>query len=165
MNRRVGWLIAAGLFLALAPAIHAKTMYARTSTEVRSDKTLSAQVVARLNQGDAVAVLEQSGQHYRVSAGGKEGWVYFNKLADEKPEDITEALASASGSGMELTETQAGGALRGLSPAAEKYAASATDIPKWARQAVEDMQARRPAPKDLNEFARAGRLGEYGESQ
>ena len=68
--------------------------------------------------------------------------------------DLTEYL--------ELTEIEAGGALRGLSPMAKKYAEN-EDVPAWALKAVEDMQGLKLSEKELDAFAREGGLGEYGE--
>ncbi|MBS3761913.1 MAG: SH3 domain-containing protein [Planctomycetes bacterium] len=156
----VSWLIG----LPAIPA-QARTMYTRTAAELRGGTSLGASVVVRLEQGAAVEVLERSGDYYRVSAGAEEGWIYFNKLAEEKPEDIEAILSGgASGEGVELAELEAGGALRGLSPAAEKYADSA-EIPDWAVQAVEEMQARKVGPEEIEKFAREGRLGEYGQEK
>jgi len=139
-------------------------MYARTSATVRADKTLSAPVVATLKQGDAVTVKAKEGTHYRVSVGGKEGWIYYNKLAEHKPEDVAALLSAGPTRPIVLTELEAGGALRGLSPMAENYAKSA-DIPQWAVQAVENMQGLGITAQDLDSFAREGGLGEYGEGR
>lgn len=157
--------VAAVLTLVAASAVVAETMYARTSAVVRADKGLSAPVVAELNQGDAVDVLEKDGFHYRVSAVGKEGWLYYNKLAEQKPEDVAALLGADPARPIELAEMEAGGALRGLSPLAEEYAKRAKNIPKWAARAVDQMQGLKITRKDLEAFAREGRLGEYGEGQ
>ncbi len=164
--RRSGVLLASTLlFLVSSPALAAETMYARTSARVRADRTLSAAVVARLEQGDAVTVLGRSGRHYRVVFAGRGGWVYYNTRAEEKPEDIASLLAAGPATaGMELTELAAGGALRGLSPATQSYARGA-NVPHWAIQAVEQMQSLRIAPQELDAFAREGGLGEYGEGR
>jgi uncharacterized protein YgiM (DUF1202 family) len=155
----VAVLIACGSVLA------APTMYARMRTEVRQSRSFGAEVVTRLKQGDAVRVVEKSERHYRVSVGGREGWIYYNKLTSEKPEDIAALLGSApSTAGMDLSEMEAGGALRGLSPAAEQYAL-AEKIPDWAVQAVERMHEMKATPDELDAFARSGGLGEYMEVQ
>jgi hypothetical protein len=165
MNRRNALLLAAVIFLVGAPRLRAEVMYARTTTQVRSDRSLSSDVVITLRQGDAVNVLEQQGKHYRVRVGNREGWVYYNKLAKEMPEDVATLLAVRSGAdGVRLTETEAGGALRGLAPTATKYAEGA-QAPQWAVRCVEEMQEMRVTPKELDAFAREGRLGEYGEEK
>ena len=69
-----GLLLPAGvlaLMIAVAPA-SAERMYARAAATVRSGRALSADVVTRLRQGDAVETLERSGRHYR-SPGRKPG--------------------------------------------------------------------------------------------
>jgi hypothetical protein len=159
------WIpLAVILALLVSSVVLAETMYARTSATVREGKTLGSPVVARLGQGDAVDVKRKSGRHYEVSVGGKAGWVYYNKLTSEKPEDVAALLSRSTSQPIELTDVEAGGALRGLSPMAEDYAKS-SDIPGWARGAVEDMQGLSIAAEELEAFAREGRLGEYGEGE
>jgi uncharacterized protein YgiM (DUF1202 family) len=132
-------------------------------TEVRDGRSFAAAVVTRLEQGDPVQILGRTGRHYKVAVDGRSGWIYYNKLTEEKPEDISALLGSGpSTAGMDLDEMEAGGALRGLSPAAEKYA-MAEDIPRWAVEAVERMQKLKTTPEDLESFARQGKLGEYME--
>ncbi len=163
--RRARFPLVIAALIAVASAGFAETMYARSSTEVRAARALSAAVVARLKQGDAVTVVERVRRHYKVSVGGKVGWIYYNKLAKQKPENVAALLAGGPTAGaIELTELQAGGALRGLSPMAEKYAEGA-NLPDWTLQAVEDMQSRKITDTELDDFSREGRLGEYGEGQ
>jgi hypothetical protein len=140
-------------------------MYARTTTLVRDGTDLNAQAVTELKQGQAAEVLERGDRHYRVSAGGKTGWVYYNKLTDKRPEDVASALAgSPETQGITLAELKTGGAMRGLSPTGQDYA-QAANIPQWARDAVDGMRARNVTAKELDAFARAGPLGEYSEGQ
>lgn len=162
--RRGTWLGLAALVLALGalPAL-AEVMYARFSTPVRSARSLGAAALGTLEQGEAVQVVARDGRYYRLLYGGKTGWVYFNKLASDKPEDVASALGGGLATGgFELTELEAGGALRGLSPMAESYARTA-EVPQWAVQAVEQMQQRGISPAELEDFQKEGRLGEYGE--
>ena len=151
------------LFLLGAAAAYGATMYARSSAVVRSERKLGAEVVARLRQGDAVETLGQQGRYYKVLVDGKTGWIYFNKLADDKPEDVASLLGSGAGAGaIDLTELEAGGALRGLTPMAENYI-KASQLPQWVVKALESMQSLKIEQRDLEEFQREGRLGEYGE--
>ena len=147
-----------------ASAALAETMYARTSVSVRAGRTLSSPVVAGLKQGDRVEVRGKEGRHYKVLVGGKEGWVYYNKLAEKRPEDVAALLGAEPGRPMTLTELEAGGALRGLSPMAEDYAKGA-NMPEWVTGAVEQMQELTISAEELDAFAREGRLGEYGEGE
>jgi hypothetical protein len=155
-------LVLAGLALTALPA-RAETMYARVSTPVRADRSLSAATVGTLAQGEAVETVRQEGNYYLVSYKAQQGWVYFNKLTGQKPEDVASLLGGpATGQGIQLTELNAGGALRGLSPMAENYART-SNVPDWAVKAVEAMQGRAVSSKALEDFQREGRLGEYGE--
>lgn len=147
----------------LAVSALGATMYARISAPVRAGTGLSADTLGRLRQGEAVETAAREGRYYRVRYQGKAGYVYYNKLADQKPEDVSSLLSSGPGTeGIELSELEAGGALRGLSPMAQNYV-EASDVPEWAVQAVEDMQGRAVSAQTLEQFQRAGGLGEYGE--
>jgi len=157
----IGFVMLA-LALTALPVL-AGTMYARFSTPVRAERSLGAATLGTLKQGEAVEKLDRAGNYYKVSYKGRTGWVYYNKLTHDKPEDVASLLGGlGTGGGITLTELEAGGALRGLSPMAEDYAAS-RDVPKWAIQAVEDMQARTVSPEEMDRFEREGGLGEYGE--
>ena len=161
--RHMRWLWAIAFLLALAalPAL-GRTMYARFSAPVRSDRSLSAGTLGTLRQGEAVEAVGRQGGYFQVSYRGATGWVYYNKLANEKPEDVAALLGGGTaGAGIELAELEAGGALRGLSPMAENYV-KASDVPSWAADAVESMQARAVSSGDLDQFQKEGKLGEYG---
>ncbi len=150
--------------LAALPALgQVQTMYARFTTPVRSGMALSSTTVGTLQQGQAVQVDGRDGNYFKVTIDGQPGYVYYNKLDNKKPEDVATLLAAAPASqGLQLTEMEAGGALRGLSPMAEDYATSAK-IPQWAKDAVEQMQARQVTLQEMDAFQRAGGLGEYGQ--
>jgi hypothetical protein len=149
------------LLLALAGAAAAEKMYARASAPVRAGSGLDSATLGTLAQGERVFVTGRAGGYYQVDYRGQTGYVYANRLGKQKPEDVA-ALFSGDlgGQGIELTELEAGGALRGLSPMAESYA-SAADVPAWAVQAVEEMQDRGISPADLERFQKEGGLGEY----
>ena len=160
MFRRRPVVLVMLLALTAAPAL-AETMYARYSTPVRAGRTLGSATLGTLAQGQAVQVVGRDGRYFRTVYAGTTGWVYYNKLADTKPEDVSAALGGdLSPGGLELTELESGGALRGLSPMAENYA-EAAEIPKWAVDAVEQMQERGVTARELDDFEREGGLGEY----
>ncbi|MCK4282804.1 MAG: SH3 domain-containing protein [Candidatus Brocadiae bacterium] len=142
----------------------AETMYARFSAPVRSERTLRAATLGTLEQGEPVEVASKVGRYFKVSYKGGTGWVYFNKLSTEKPEDVAALLGGGFGTeGILLTDQEAGGALRGLSRMTEDYAARSSEIPQWTLRAVEQMQARRVSGQELELFQKEGKLGEYGE--
>ncbi len=152
------------LLAALAAPAWGETMYARASTPVRSAAGLTGTTVATLQQGQAVTVRGREGSYYRIAFPGGSGYVFHNRLSADRPEDIAGLLSRRPAArGLELSELEAGGALRGLSPMAENYAA-AEDLPEWAVEAVRSMQERAVTPQELEEFQREGRLGEYGEA-
>jgi uncharacterized protein YgiM (DUF1202 family) len=148
--------------LTALPAL-GQTMYARFMTPVRTGRALSSPTIGTLQQGEAVEVTGKEDNYLKVLYQGQPGYVYYNKLDTQKPEDVSALLsAEPGGQGLQLSAMEAGGALRGLAPMAENYA-SAADIPPWAKQAVEQMQARQVTLQEIDAFERAGHLGEYSE--
>ena len=162
MRRTLTGAAVAAVLLAWGAAAAAEMMYARASAPVRAGSGLGAAALGTLAQGEGVAVTGRAGRYYQVDYRGRTGYVYANRLAPDKPEDVASLFGGGlGGQGIQLTELEAGGALRGLSPMAESYAASA-EIPAWAVQAVEQMQACGVSAFDLEQFQKEGGLGEYG---
>jgi len=142
-------------------AATAETMYARFTAPVRSGRTLGAATIGKLTQGEAVQVVGKAGRYYQVVYRGRTGWVYFNKLSSEKPEDVAALLGGGlSASGFQLENPETGGALRGLAPMAEDYLRGGK-VPAWAAVELEKMQQRRITAEELEAFQREGGLGEY----
>lgn len=161
MPRYAAWLLL--VLGALPAAAVGEVMYARTSAPVRAARTLGAATLATLAQAEAVQVTGRETGYFRVSYRGQVGWVYFNKLTLQRPENVSALLSRGlPGGAIKLTELEAGGALRGLSPMAENYAREAA-APAWAVKAVEDMQGRAVTPGELERFQQEGGLGEYAQ--
>lgn len=63
----------------------AKTAYAATVVNMRSEASLTASVITKLNAGDEVDILEYGKEWTKVSHDGKEGYVSTIYLSTRKP--------------------------------------------------------------------------------
>ncbi len=159
------------LFLAMLAAFSvsdaaAETMYAKKAkVKVTEQKSPTSKVVATLNRGDSVQVIQKSGKHYKVrTRSGKTGWVFKFRLSAKKVE-------AAGGSGKSLgvltgetsvaaREARSGGSIRGLKETSKGYAKS-KNIDPAHEQEVEDME-RFDVPEDeLIRFQQEGGVGEF----
>lgn len=155
-----------GLAGFLAEFAWAETMYAKSGgVKVTVEQSPTSKVVATLDLGDEVNVVEKAGRQYQVKLpNGKVGWVFKFKLTDEKP-----ASSGGGGSGLSaLTgkstitakEARAGGSIRGLKETTEQYA-KRKQISQADRQSVEKMEQLNIPSDELTRFKREGGIGEF----
>ncbi len=96
-----------------------KILYAKIdSVKVTKEKDPTSEVVQRLNRGDQVHVVDQSGSRYRVKlTKGQTGWVSKFRLSDQQPSDEPQGLADlAKLKGQPsptVKESRSGGSIRG----------------------------------------------------
>ncbi len=155
-----------GLFVGISAApARAETMYAKKDRiKVTAQKSPMSKVVATLQLGDSVQVLEKSGRHYKVRVGsGKKGWVFKFRLSP-KPVSTGEggdALAMLSGeSGISAREARSGGSIRGLEEATEEYAKN-KQIDPAHKESVERMERYKVLRDELIRFQQEGSVGEF----
>ena len=144
-----------------------------TNAALKSDKTASSDTVAPLDVGTELTVTEVDGKWYHVkTASGKKGWIYRGKVSDTKPDIRSEEksgddglgglLGSLTGSGINAESTDSSRSIRGLSPEAEAYA-DQTGKPKAYRDALDAVLAVKTTDKDIEQFLKNGKIGEYAE--
>lgn len=152
------------LALAAGPA-SAETLYAQKGqVKVTQEKSPLSKVVASLEPGDPVEVLEKSGRHYRVRApNGKTGWVFKFKLSEEKPGGSggSDALSLLTGeSAVAAREARSGGSIRGLKEVSEAYVKDKQLDPAH-KQAVDRMEQLTIPQEELIRFQKEGSIGEF----
>lgn len=161
--------------------------------QLKQDKTVTAPVAAEVPRGTKVKVLERGdGRWLKVALAENSsvsGWIYFNKLIEEKPKEI-QAQQLAFASGISTSDLESGGAIRGLKKASQVYAqkqqiTSATiqdlhqlqTFPLTLREFDKNQNGnldplelkaaneayRRWVEERLQEFLKSGQLGEYAE--
>jgi len=147
----------------------AETLYVKKSgTKLQAADSAKSEVIAKLGQGTPVKVIKKLKRFYQVSEpSGKKGWVFKFKLTSKAP-------ASSGGGGggvldalggrqkIAARESSSGSSIRGLSPMSEKHAKS-KGISEEDIQAVKQMETFHVDPEKMDEFLKAGRLGEYGQ--
>jgi uncharacterized protein YgiM (DUF1202 family) len=150
----------------LASAALAETVYVQAKTaQLRAGKTSLDRVVATLQAGDELELLRRDGRWLEVRmAGGATGWIFENKISKTRPSGGDNELA-ALGKSFRRTETSgvtASAGARGLDKVSEGYANRA-GITAQTREAVDRMAQYRVPDEEVQEFLKAGRLGEYAD--
>lgn len=154
------------LFMVSAGTVLAETMYAKKDrVKVTTQKSPTSKVVATLNTGDAVEVVQKSGRQYQVKLStGQTGWVFKFKLSDKKPAGRTRGGSGLSGltgkSTIAAREARAGGSIRGLKETTEQYATNKRIDPAH-KQSVDKMEQRVVSADELARFQREGGVGEF----
>ena len=78
---------AAGVLLLATPAMAQNKLYvASEGAKLKADKTASSDTVAELPVGTPLDVLGQEDSWYKVSTGGKSGFIYRGKVAATPPD-------------------------------------------------------------------------------
>ncbi|KMP11400.1 hypothetical protein UR09_02120 [Candidatus Nitromaritima sp. SCGC AAA799-A02] len=161
----VGFFLA-GLVLPMGKA-QALTMYVKKSrTKMTAKESARSKVVKVLGKGTAVKVLKKSKKFFKVSAGGKSGWVFKFRLSAKAPagsaqdDDFLNALGGDQK--MAARESASGSSIRGLSPVSEKRARS-KGIAVENIEAVKQMESFKVSDQEVDRFLEKGGLGEYGQ--
>lgn len=148
--------------------VHAETTLWVSSegAQLKSDNTAMSDTVKTLPIGMEVSVLKSSDRwHYIRTPGGEEGWIYRGRLSDTPPEMEAEGqgedlFAGLGGSGIGSDEASTSRSIRGLSKETETYA-DHQNTPAKYRQALDRVLTMTISEKELQEFLKAGRIGEY----
>ncbi len=156
------YLILGALLLASVEA-RAETMYVKSPTaELKSSTSANAQILAQFSRGTSLNVILKQGNWIQVQTGGKKGWVYKFKLSPTKPSGGDNLLAGLGGGGASAREGSSAASIRGLSPTSEKYAGRANIQPQHVEM-VKHMESMKVSQNQVQEFLKAGKLGEYQE--
>ncbi len=164
-------LIYSSLFILIgigfSSQVSAATWYVKkSSTKLQAEAKARSKVLAKLNKGTPVDVLGKSGKFYKVSAGGKKGWIFRFRLTKKAPSggsgdgDVLGALGGQQQ--IAARESAYGSSIRGLSPVSEEHA-----IKKGAKPAsiesVKAMERYKVDDETLDKFLEEGRLGAYAD--
>lgn len=152
-------LCLANLALAETVYVHAK------SASLRTGKTSLSRVVASVQYGQALKLVEKGDGWYKVQTrNGAVGWIYHNKVGTSKPTERESRLAAL---GKDFRRTQSSSltgtaGVRGLDEFSADYANRAR-IPAHYRAAVDRMTNYRLSDREVEAFLKSGRLGEYAQ--
>ncbi len=147
--------------------VDAETWYVKkSSTKLQAEAKARSKVLAKLNKGTPVDVTGKEGKFYKVSAGGKTGWIFRFKLTKTAPSvssgdgDVLGALGGQQQ--IAARESAYGSSIRGLSPVSEKHAIEKGASPA-SIEAVKEMERYKVNDEELEQFLEEGRLGAYSE--
>ncbi len=159
-------LFIAGHFLSPAAAQGATMYVKKAKTKMTEKQSARSKTVKILGKGTPVKVLKKAKKFYKVSAGGKTGWIFKFRLTAKAPAgssqdgDFLDALGGEQK--MAARESASGSSIRGLSPTAEKHALKKGSS-KESIAAVKQMETFKVSDQELDRFLEQGALGEYGQ--
>lgn len=162
-------LLMASVYVFWTGIVSAETIYVRADFgDIRSGKTSLSKVVARVDYGEALNVLDKVGRWYKVrTSKGVEGWIFANKISTAEPPKSQGRVAALAGFGSfgqtQTSEVTATAGARGLDKVSESYADRTSTITPKDREAVNEMAAYHITEDELTSFLKEGRLGEYAQ--
>jgi hypothetical protein len=119
--------------------------------QLKQERSVTAPAAAEVKRGTKVKILDPGdGRWLKVAVSSDpntSGWIYFNKLIDEKPQDIQgDQLAFAGG--ISTSDLETGGAIRGLKKVSQAYAKKQ----QITSAAIHDLNQIQTFPLTLHEF-------------
>lgn len=170
MNKNAPIIAAvAGALLLAAPALAQDKLYvASEGAKLKADKSASSDTVAELPVGTPLSVQGQEESWYKVTAGGQSGWIYRGKVAATPPEASKQGgdnlFGGAGSSTIMVSEADSARSMRGLNASEQDAAKAAGRAPRPLseyKQALDKVLAEKVDKKELENFLKAGRIGEY----
>lgn len=134
--------------------------------KLKAESRASSKTITSLPIGTKVMILGSQKKWYHVRApSGTKGWMYRGRLSKSPPKkevegDTGNLFAVMSGSGIGADEVDAGRSIRGLSSETEAYA-NKRGTPGSYRKALDRVLALSVTEKELGNFLRKGKIGEY----
>ena len=134
--------------------------------KLKTEPSASSETVEGLPVGSELSVDSLEGSWYKVTTkSNKTGWVYRGKVSSTQPEGKEDrggggVFGALPGSSIEVSAADTSRSIRGLSPAAKEYAASAK-TPEAYQQALDRVLALKVTEKEIEDFLKQGKIGEY----
>lgn len=139
-----------------------------TNAKLKAGNSASSETIKELPLGEKLAVIQQETRWIQVrTSAGYEGWIYRGRLSNTPPsEEIEEEsdslFAGAFSSDISAEEVDSDRSIRGLSDETEEYArARGTD--QAYKRALDKVLIFTVSEKQLDNFLRKGKIGEYAE--
>ncbi len=166
MERKKHFILLGGLILMLTSAVMAAEMLWVVSegAKLKMEPSATSETLEALPVGSELSMGSAEGSWYKVTTkSNKTGWVYRGKVSSTQPEgkkDEGIPLGALPGSSIEVTAADTSRSIRGLSPAAKEYAASAR-TPEVYQKALDTVLAMKVTDKEIDNFLMEGKIGEY----
>ena len=134
--------------------------------KLKTEPSASSETIEGLPVGSELSVDSAEGSWYKVTTkSNKTGWIYRGKVSSRQPEGKEDKgrgglFGALPGSSIEVSAADTSRSIRGLSPAAEEYAASAK-TPEAYKKALDRVLALKGTDKEIEDFLIEGKIGEY----
>jgi uncharacterized protein YgiM (DUF1202 family) len=168
MLRKRCFLLVVALTLFVTDAVIAEetVWVVSEGTKLKAEGSASSETIETLTVGTELTVDSSEGTWYKVTTKSNQiGWIYRGKVSSTPPEAKEGEgggglFGAMPGSSIEASAADTSRSIRGLSPAAQEYAAS-TKTPQEYQKALDKVLALRITEKEIEEFLKAGKIGEY----
>ena len=165
MRRKKCFIPIVALVLIMTGAAMAAQMLWVVSEGAKLNKEprASSETIETLPVGLELTVNSSEGSWYKVTTkSNKTGWIYRGKVSSTQPEDKGGGglFGALPGSSIQVSAADTSRSIRGLSPAAKEYAASA-NTPEAHQKALDRVLAMRVTHKEIEDFLMEGKIGEY----
>jgi hypothetical protein len=168
MRRNVLFVPIVALALMVAGAVMAGEMLWVVSegAKLQMEPSASSETIETLPVGSELTADSMEGSWYKVTTkSNKTGWIYRGRVSSTQHEEKGDAgggglFGALPGSSIQVSAADTSRSIRGLSPAAKEYAASA-NTPEAYQKALDRVLALRVTDKEIEDFLKAGKIGEY----
>lgn len=124
---------------------------------VRATQKKFGKTLARLREGDAVTILEESPPWLRVRAGGVEGWLHESSITRDR-----NYVFSGSGVGVGVEASERSAAQKGFDEMTERDFRASQPQLEQAFRLVDDIDARTIDESRLSRFVEEGQFAPGG---
>jgi len=165
-EQRKHFILVGGLILMLTGVVMAAEMLWVVSegAKLKMEPSASSETIEGLPVGSELSMDSSQGSWYKVTTkSNKTGWIYRGKVSLTQPEgkkDESSPFGVLPGSSIQVNAADTSRSIRGLSPAAKEYAASAR-TPEAYQKALDRVLAMRVTNKEIEDFLMEGKIGEY----
>ena len=165
-EQRKHFILVGGIILMLTGVVMAAEMLWVVSegAKLKMEPSASSETIEGLPVGSELSMDSSQGSWYKVTTKSKKtGWIYRGKVSPTQPEgkkDEGSPFGALPGSSIQVNAADTSRSIRGLSPAAKEYAASAK-TPEAYQKALDRVLAMRVTNKEIEDFLMEGKIGEY----
>ena len=166
-RKKYFWAVVVLILMITGAVIAAEMLWVISEgAKLKMEPSASSETIETLPVGSELSVGSSEGSWYEVTTkSNKTGWIYRGKVSSTQPEGKEDKgggglFGALPGSSIEVSAADTSRSIRGLSPAAEEYAASAK-TPDAYKKALDRVLALKVTDKEIEDFLIEGKIGEY----
>ena len=136
------------------------------NAQLKKEAKASSETITTVPIGVQVNVLNSEKRWHQIQIpSGQQGWMYRGRLSDTPPEKAPEGgsgnlFGALTASNIKADEASTGRSIRGLSEETEEYAKN-KKTPQATKQALDQVLALQISEKEIQDFLKKGKIGEY----